>query len=251
MSPGKCQAPDPCPNANQFGAARAGASRRRRLDVEVEPVGGKVQLGRRLGTQKRDPVVPDDPGIGPTHPDEATLVGAEFPEAPWGQPGGAGVKGPPRGEDEPLAGTSNAPRVPDVGLQAEVERRAVDACPGPGQGISRPSLSGRRGPSGPTPGWPRGTRGPSGRRSPPLASGSLGRVPDSVRAAQEAAQGTHPALVQGGFAISRFMGTHPIICRASDGSLSFGTDGERARESEVAATPESDFLSRERSSAQN
>src|SRR6202035_865861 len=116
MSPGKCQAPDPCPIADKFGAARAGASRGRRLDAEVEPVGGNVQLGRRFGTNERDPVVPDHPGIGPTHPDEATLVGAEFPEAPWGQPGGAGVEGPPSGEDEPLAGPSHALRVPDVGL---------------------------------------------------------------------------------------------------------------------------------------
>ena len=133
MSPGKCQTPDPGPIANQFGTARAGASRSRRLDVEVEPVGGNVQLGRRLGTDKRDPVVPDPPGIGPTHPDEATLVGAELPEALWGQPGGPGVEGPPSGEDKPLAGTSNTPRVPDIGLQAEVEMRAVDAAVGQGK----------------------------------------------------------------------------------------------------------------------
>ena len=84
MSPRKSQTPNPCPIANEFGAARADALRSRRLDVEVEPVGGNAQLGRRLGTHKRDPVVPDDPGIGPTHPDEATLVSAEFTEARWG-----------------------------------------------------------------------------------------------------------------------------------------------------------------------
>ena len=149
----------------RFGSARASALGRRRLDVEVEPVGGNVQLVRRLGTDERDPIVPDDPGIGSTYPDEATLVGTEFPEAPGGQPGGAGVKGPPCGEDETFAGTSTAPRVPGC-RSAGRDRTSSRRCsPGPGQGISRPSLSVRREPSGPTPVWPRRYRDPSGRRS--------------------------------------------------------------------------------------
>src|ERR1700722_16093681 len=128
MSPGKDQASDPGPHARQLWAALSGASRSRRLDVEVEPVGRSLQLCRRLGTGQRDAVVPDHPGIRLTHPDEAPLMGAELPEAPWGQPGGAGVKSPPSGEDKPLAGTSKSPRVPDIGLQAEVEGRTVDAA---------------------------------------------------------------------------------------------------------------------------
>ena len=32
------------------------------------------QFCRRLGAHEHDPVVPDDPGIGQTYPDKATLV---------------------------------------------------------------------------------------------------------------------------------------------------------------------------------
>lgn len=88
-----------------------------------------MQLGGRLGTDKRDPVIPDDPRIGPTDPDEASLVGAKFSEPAWGEASGARVKGPPSGEDEPLAGASNVARVPDVGLEPEVERSGAGDAP--------------------------------------------------------------------------------------------------------------------------